>query len=384
MKSPNKNKENNKVDNQNNMQSDTKTKAKKYEDASVKKIPKSKVQITAKINAETLASHKNRTIESFNKSITVDGFRKGNVPEHIINQKVGPEAILREMAYIAIEDAYPHIAFDQKLSVISTPEVKILKLSKEDGVEFSIDVETLPEIEISGYAEIAKEVYSKKSEKSDKEDVESPTEKEQEEVIQKILHSYVHHKQHGNNPHNHDHNHDHNEKLPELTDELVKELGQFKDVADFKEKVKSGIIEEKRIRIKEKKRAELIEKLIEKGKGEIPNSLIENELEYIEQQFKGDMQNMGISADDYLKHNKKTWEDMRKDWAEDAEKRAKIKLILVEIAKKEKLLPKDEDVETEVKAMMSHYKNANIERVRAYAYTVLTNENVFAFLEKNV
>ena len=384
MKSPNKNKENNKVDNQNNMQSDTKTKAKKYEDASVKKIPKSKVQITAKINAETLASHKNRTIESFNKSITVDGFRKGNVPEHIINQKVGPEAILREMAYIAIEDAYPHIAFDQKLSVISTPEVKILKLSKEDGVEFSIDVETLPEIEISGYAEIAKEVYSKKSEKSDKEDVESPTEKEQEEVIQKILHSYVHHKQHGNNPHNHDHNHDHNEKLPELTDELVKELGQFKDVADFKEKVKSGIIEEKRIRIKEKKRAELIEKLIEKGKGEIPNSLIENELEYIEQQFKGDMQNMGISADDYLKHNKKTWEDMRKDWAEDAEKRAKIKLILVEIAKKEKLLPKDEDVETEVKAMMKKNKNANIERVRAYAYTVLTNENVSAFLEKNV
>ena len=69
--------------------------------------------------------------------------------------------------------------------------------------------------------------------------------------------------------------------------------------------------------------------LIKDSKIDMPKALIENELDKMEGQFKGDIANMGLQPEDYLKHIKKTWEDLRKEWKPDAEKRSKTQLILL-------------------------------------------------------
>jgi FKBP-type peptidyl-prolyl cis-trans isomerase (trigger factor) len=68
-------------------------------------------------------------------------------------------------------------------------------------------------------------------------------------------------------------------------------------------------------------------------------------------------------------------------WRPHAEKKAKLQLILNEIVKLEKINVDAKEIEDEVKAILSHYKDANQEQARIYAETVLTNEKVYQFLE---
>ena len=113
----------------------------------------------------------------------------------------------------------------------------------------------------------------------------------------------------------------------------------------------------------------------------MPKVLIESELDKMEGQFKADIAQMGLQPDEYLKHIKKSWEDLRKEWRPDAEKRAKTQLVLQKISLEEKIEPKKEDVEKEIKHLMEHYKEADPERVRAYVEMIFVNEAVIQFLE---
>jgi trigger factor len=91
---------------------------------------------------------------------------------------------------------------------------------------------------------------------------------------------------------------------------------------------------------------------------------------------------MGLQPEEYLKHIKKTWEALRKEWRPDAEKRAKTQLILQKISLEEKIEPKKEDAEKQSKHLMKQYKGADPERVKAYVEMILVNDAVIKFLEE--
>ena len=92
---------------------------------------------------------------------------------------------------------------------------------------------------------------------------------------------------------------------------------------------------------------------------------------------------MGVKLDDYLKHAKKNIEDLRKEWRPYAEKKAKLQLILNAISSAENIKPEPAEIEEEVDHIIEHYKDADRESAQTYAETVLTNEKVFQWLEKN-
>ncbi len=170
--------------------------------------------------------------------------------------------------------------------------------------------------------------------------------------------------------------------LPEFNDEFVKSLGNFADIADFKAKIKVMLAEEKVEKNKEKKRIAISDKLIETSEIDLPEILVESEMKRIEAQFSEDIARMGVTLEDYVKHVKKTIEDLRKDWRPHAEKKAKLQLILNKIAETEKIVVDAKDIEAEVKHIIEHYKDADRERAAVYAETVLMNERVYQFLEK--
>ena len=97
--------------------------------------------------------------------------------------------------------------------------------------------------------------------------------------------------------------------------------------------------------------------------------------------MKDDVSRMGMKYEDYLKNIGKTEEGLRSEWKENAEKRAKLQLIMNAILDKENLKPNEKEVDDNVKHLMEHYKEASPENIRIYVRSLLSNEKVFAFLE---
>ena len=78
----------------------------------------------------------------------------------------------------------------------------------------------------------------------------------------------------------------------------------------------------------------------------------------------------------------KTKEDLIKEWTPAAEKRARLQLVLNEIAKKENLTPDEKQLNDQVAQLMEQYKDADEHRVRIYVASVMQNEAVMQLLEK--
>mgnify|MGYP001564949588 CR=1 FL=1 len=137
---------------------------------------------------------------------------------------------------------------------------------------------------------------------------------------------------------------------------------------------------------KEKRRMEFLEKMAEEIKQDMPKFLVEAEKDKMSEEMKRNITQMGVKWDDYLKHIKKTEEDLRKDWEKDATKRVKYGLILDEMVEKEKIEIAPEELEKEAAAMMEHHKNLgqnlDKERVKHYLTGIMRNEKLFQMLER--
>ncbi len=94
-----------------------------------------------------------------------------------------------------------------------------------------------------------------------------------------------------------------------------------------------------------------------------------------------DLKRAELKMDDYLTHIKKSKEDLRNEWTPAAEKRAKLQLVLNEIAKIESITPDEAAVKEQVAALKQQYPEADTERVRIYVATILQNEAVMKLLE---
>jgi FKBP-type peptidyl-prolyl cis-trans isomerase (trigger factor) len=98
--------------------------------------------------------------------------------------------------------------------------------------------------------------------------------------------------------------------------------------------------------------------------------------------MESDLERAQLKLDDYLTHIKKTKEDLKKEWVPGAEKRAKLQLVLNEIAKREKIEADPSLVDAQTDALRAQYKDADEKRVRVYVTSVLTNEAVLKKLEE--
>lgn len=361
-----------------NTSTNKETLAKTYSSVEIKKLDKSRVEITASIAAEIWEKFRNQAIKEINESVTIDGFRKGMVPENVLVSKVGEATVNEEMAEHAIGKAYVRIILENKIDALGRPEIQLTKIAKGNPLEFKAVVTVMPEVKLPEYKKIAEKTLSSASSLADLE----VTDKDVDEAILKIRKSHASHEGHDHEKMTpEDHEKAIMDSLPEFNDEFVRGLGDFKDIANFKNKVREMVGENKKDELKEKNRIRIADAIADETKVEIPDIMIETELNRTQTQFESDIERMGVNLEDYLKHAKKTVEEIRKDWYPHAEKKAKLQLILNAISSAEKILPTKEEIEEEVNHIVEHYKEADRERATVYAETVLTNEKIFQFLE---
>ena len=172
-----------------------------------------------------------------------------------------------------------------------------------------------------------------------------------------------------------------NEAIERIMKSHSDHTGHDHESTEFKEKVKLALFQDKKLQAQEKRRIAFSDAILEASSLEIPELLINSETQRIEAQFSDDVKRMGVTIEDYLKHAKKTIDDLRIEWRPHAEKKAKLQLILNDIVRLEKINVDVKEIEEEVKNILAHYKDANQELAYTYAETVLTNEKVYKFIE---
>lgn len=351
------------------------TKSVLYSNIKITKLPDSEVEITGEISADKIAPFRKEALEYIGKNAQIDGFRKGKIPEKILVSKVGEIAVLEEMAEIAISKMYPDLLLEHKIDAIGRPEIALTKIAAGSDLSFKIKTAVMPEVALPDYKKIAEAENKKPVEKI------TVTEKEIEEVIMEVRKSRVDHTAHDHAKMSKDeHDKAVEMSLPTFDDAFVKTVGDFKDVADFKAKVTENIQKDKEHKANEKKRIEIAEAVIKETKADLPKIVVEAELDKMEAQFNDDITRMGIKAEDYMKHLKKTREEMRAEWRPDALKRATLQIVLHKIAETEKIVTDKDRAEKEIKAILEHYPDADLNRVRGYVESMLVNEMVFDLL----
>lgn len=353
---------------------------------SVSPLEKSQVKIEGEVPYDEVLKEKSAAIKSLGKNLKVDGFRKGHIPDSIIEKTVGEARVLAEMAERTISHLYYHIIDAHEVNAVGYPKVEITKIAPKNPLGFSLTVAVIPEIALPDYKKIAKKINQEKTE------VEITPEVVEEQIKdilrRKVAFERLQNIQKGTAEKRADDKEEKGEvkeaDLPELTDDLVKTLGQpgqFNTVAEFKEKIKEHLEIEKKQENVSNHRVKLTDAILEKVEVEIPQILIDHEINQMFAQMEDDLAKSGLKLKDYLEHIKKTKEDLTKEWTDGAEKRAKLQIILNEIAVKEKITAKEEDVKEKVKELLNLYKEANPHNVITYVTTILTNEAIMTFLE---
>ena len=324
------------------------------------------VEISGEIATEDFMKHWGDTLRDIGNEVTLEGFRKGHAPEHLVIRHVGEEALLRDMAERAITAVYPSILTEHSIDAIGRPAVALTKIAKDNPLGFIIRTAVAPVLQLPDYRTLAKEALDKEPR-----DV-TIHDDEVERVIKELRQARVK-----------------NGAEPELDDTFASTLGPFATVEELRAKVRENLSLEKESRARDKARIAVIDAIREKTEISIPDILIDYEVEKILAEMKASAAQMHIPLEHYLGHLKKTEEELKVSWRPDAEKRVAASLILDAIAKKEGLTADPETLAHEIAHMKERlsadkagYPSIDPERLKIYIESQLLHEMVFALLEK--
>ncbi|UTG99307.1 trigger factor [Macrococcoides canis] len=145
-------------------------------------------------------------------------------------------------------------------------------------------------------------------------------------------------------------------EVPELDDEMAKELDESVDSVDaYKEKYKKDLQEQKTLQAENNMKESLIAQAVENVKVDIPEAMINTELDRMMQEFEQRIAQQGLNLDLYYQFSGQTEEQLKESMKADAEARVKTNLTLAAIAKAENIEVSDADVDAELSKMSEQF-----------------------------
>ena len=137
-------------------------------------------------------------------------------------------------------------------------------------------------------------------------------------------------------------------ELPELTDEFIKEATGSETVADYKAKTKERLQAQADRRANDATENSILEAIAANAEVEIPQAMIEREIDSLVQKFEYQLMYQGLKLQEYLDFLKVTESDFRKNYEEQAKKNVLSQLIIGQIIKDEKIEATEEEVDAKV------------------------------------
>ena len=179
-------------------------------------------------------------------------------------------------------------------------------------------------------------------------------------------------------------------ELPELTDEYIKKHTGSETLADYTAKVKERLEKQAEARGRDQTENSILEAISKTVEAEIPQAMIETEIDAIVRDFSNRLMYQGLKLEDYIKYMGQTMEQFRSQFAEQAKARVISQLVIEKIIKDEHITATDEEVEAKVAAQakeidkdVEEYKKTIDPRQLAYIRNDIIITKLFDFLTAN-
>lgn len=138
-------------------------------------------------------------------------------------------------------------------------------------------------------------------------------------------------------------------ELPALDDEFAKDVSEFSTLKEYKDDIKKQINERNAKEAEREDESKLIEKVVENTKFDLPNEMIEEQIDQYMDDFEHQLSYDGLNINDYFKYTGTTMDDLRKQYRDRAEKSVRTRLVFEEIVKAEKLKASAKQIDAKIK-----------------------------------
>lgn len=391
------------------------------------KLDNSLIKLIIHVEADELekatatAYHKNVS------KINVPGFRKGKAPRKMIEQMYGRDVFFEDAVNMSYPDAYEKALAESKFEPVSRAEVDIVEVTEDDGYTFSATFAIKPEVKIGEYkglsaekdkvAVLEKEINGELDRMATKiSTTENVTRKiKKGDIVNLNFEGFVDGVAfEGGKADNFDLTigdgqfipgfeegligfktgestdvevtfpDDYNSAdlkgkaaifkckinevraviKPKIDDEFAKDVSEFSSLVDLKADIKTRITHQKEKSADTNFEERLLDSLIETLEADIPQPMIEAQIDRIAEDFSYKIQSQGMSFDKYLEMNGVDMAAFRKLFTEQATRQVKITLALEAVALAEKIEISDADIEAEYTAMAASH-GMPIERIKS-------------------
>ena len=395
----------------------------------VEKMEKNMAKLTIEVSAEELEKALQGAYNKQKGQISVPGFRKGKVPRQMIEKMYGAAIFYDDAANALIPEAYSKAYDESGLEIVSQPKIEVVQIEKGKPFIFTAEVATKPEVTLGEYKGLkvdkvsnrvtAKEVDAKLEEEQKKNartiTVEDRAVEDGDEVVldfEGFVNGVAFAGGKGENypltigsgsfipgfeeqligveaekevevnvtfPEEY-HAEDlagkeavfkctvHEIKmkeLPELDDEFAAEVSEFDTLDEYKADIKAKIKEQKIAEGKRQKEDQAVEKAVANATMEIPEAMIDTQVQQMTQEFAQRMQSQGLTMEQYFQFTGLTADKMMEEMRPQAVKRIETRLVLEAIAKAENIEISDEKVDEEIAKMAEMYK-MEVEKLKEY------------------
>ncbi len=154
-------------------------------------------------------------------------------------------------------------------------------------------------------------------------------------------------------------------ELPELDDELAKDVSEFDTLDELKADIKAKLEESAAQSTKAANENAVIEKLVEANEFDVPEEMIETQLEQMANDYNMRLGQQGLTLEKYLEITGGTMDDFNEQNKPMALNRVKANILLEAVAKAESIEATDADVDAEYEKMAENY-NMELDKIKSY------------------
>ena len=386
----------------------------------VEKLEHNMAKLTIEVSAEEVEKALQAAYLKERSKISLPGFRKGKVPRQMIEKMYGPEVFYDEAANRMISEAYAKAYDESELEIASQPTIDIVQLEKGKSFIFTAEVAVKPEVKLGEYKGLKVDKYSTRvTQKEVDEEIEKVREQHARivEVTDRAVadkddvtldfegfvdgvafeggkgtdypltigsHSFIDtfedqiigmnigDEKEINVTFPEEYHVDDlkgkpamfkvsvkeikEKQLPELNDEFAQDVSDFDTIAEYKDDLKNKIADRKSREAKAKQEDEAIAKIIEDSKMDIPDAMVDTQVNRMVEDFAQRLQQQGLSVEQYFQYTGMTADKIMEEMKPEAVKRIQSRLVLEAVVKAENIETSEEDFEAELKKMAETYK----------------------------
>ncbi len=323
---------------------------------------KGKVEVKVDVSKADFDKAYEHALAELGKDVKVDGFRPGNVPAAVVEDKLGATKILNEAANFLVSQHLSDIFDKENIIPITKPKVAVDSLSK--GAPFSF-VATLTErskvklgdwkaikvkkvkakeVTEEDVAQSIKNIYEawKKQKKSKDEGLTTNADEEgsdDEENTGKFIYDAQ-----GNKIFLTEDKVDEKKSDGKIDDEFAKAIGA-RDLLHLKELVRKDLETLVTDQVEAKFEEEIFEGLAKIGEVDVPDIMVDDEINRIMVRLNQQVESSGKKLEDFLRDENTTVDALRAKWRTQAGKNVKATLILDEIGTNAKIEVSREEIE---------------------------------------